>query len=47
VGTHAGQGMGEVEMKKNCRGKCGRYPCLDTACEASAPGRLDFGILVT
>ena len=38
----------EVEMKKNCRGKCGRYPCLNTACEAFCPGPFglwDFGNL--
>jgi hypothetical protein len=48
VGTTAGQGMEEVEMKKDCRGKCGRYPCPDTACEAFCPGPFglwDFGNL--
>jgi hypothetical protein len=50
VGTHAvsGQGMGEVETKKNGRCKCGRYPCLDTACETFGPGPFglwDFGTL--
>jgi hypothetical protein len=40
--------MEEVEMKKNCRGKCGGYPCPDTACEAFCPGPFglwDFGNL--
>jgi hypothetical protein len=35
-------------MKKNCRGKCGRHPCLNTACAAFCPGPFglwDFGNL--
>jgi hypothetical protein len=29
------------------RGKCGRYPCLDTACEAFCPGPFGLWDFVT